>query len=134
MEERVSYEFDHIHIMCTDLAATERWFIDGMGAELVGRFHSLGTPVTKVRVAGVDVLLRPSRPGERLEIAPVPRYGEEHFGLRVENLDAAAAALKRRGVTFDVEPRDFGPGLRIAFVRGPDNLRIELLERQSRNP
>ncbi len=131
MEGRIGYEFDHIHIMCTDPAATERWFIDGIGADLVGRYDSLGTQITKLRLAGIEILLRPARPGERLEVAPVPRYGEEHFGLRVSDLDATAAALRTRGVIFDLEPRDFGPASRIAFVRGPDNLRIELVERKA---
>ncbi len=131
MEGHVDYEFDHIHIMCTDLPTTEQWFIEGVGAELVNRFESLGTPVTKLRVAGVEILMRPARPDENLEIAAIPRYGEEHFGLRVKDLDAAVKVFKQRGIGFDLEPQDFGSGLRIAFMRGPDNLRIELLERKS---
>ncbi len=59
----------------------------------------------------------------------MPRYGEDHFGVEVDDLDEVAADLKKRGVVFGMEPRDFGPGLRIAFVRGPDNVRIELMER-----
>jgi len=39
-------------------------------------------------------------------------------------MDEAVAELKRRG-----EPRAIRPGVRIAFVGAPDNVRIELLER-----
>jgi hypothetical protein len=47
----------------------------------------------------------------------------------VENLDAAAADLKAKGAEFSMEPKDLRPGLRIAFVRAPGDVRIELLER-----
>jgi lactoylglutathione lyase len=43
--------------------------------------------------------------------------------------DEALAELKRRGADFMMEPRAIRPGVRIAFVRAPDNVRIELLER-----
>lgn len=126
----IEFEFDHIHINCTDLAATERWFVDGLGAEVIDHAQSFGVPVTTLSFAGLTLLLRPARPGEDLALAPRQRFGEEHFGVRVGNLDQAAAELRSRGVEFGMEPRDFGPGLRIAFVNGPDNMRIELLERQ----
>jgi lactoylglutathione lyase len=51
------------------------------------------------------------------------------LGLRVDNLEAAAAELKQRGATFIMEPRTIRPGVKIAFVQGPDDVRIELLER-----
>ena len=56
--------------------------------------------------------------------------GLDHFGLRVDDMDAAVAELKRRGAHFSVEPRTIRPGVRIAFVQAPDNVRIELLERR----
>jgi len=39
------------------------------------------------------------------------------------------AELKRRGADIAVEPRTIRPGVRIAFVRAPDDVRIELLQR-----
>ena len=48
----------------------------------------------------------------------------------MEDLDEAAADLRRRGAEFYSEPRLLRPGLKIAFVRGPDDVRIEILERQ----
>jgi len=44
-------------------------------------------------------------------------------------MDEAVAELKRRGAHFALEPRTIRPGVRIAFVQAPDNVRIELLER-----
>jgi hypothetical protein len=47
----------------------------------------------------------------------------------VDDLDATVAELKRRGAEFAVEPRTPGPGLKIAFLRAPENVRIEVLLR-----
>ena len=58
-----------------------------------------------------------------------PHLGLDHFGLRVDNLDETVSELKRRGAEIAVEPRTIRPGVRIAFVRAPDNIRIELLQR-----
>ena len=51
------------------------------------------------------------------------------IGLRVDNLDEAAVDLKSKGAEFSMEPRDLRPGVRIAFARAPDDVRIELLQR-----
>ena len=58
-----------------------------------------------------------------------PHYGLDHFGLRVDSLEEAVADLKARGVEFAVEPRATPAGLKIAFLRGPEGVRIELVER-----
>src|SRR5215510_12733104 len=44
-------------------------------------------------------------------------------------VSSAYAALTQRGAVFTVPPRTIRPGVRIAFVQAPDNVRIELLER-----
>ena len=55
-------------------------------------------------------------------------FGTDHFGLSVNNLDGTIEELRSRGVFIEVEPWEFRPGVRIAFVRGPDDVRIELVE------
>ncbi len=45
------------------------------------------------------------------------------------NIDAAYTELTQRGAVFTVPPRTIRPGVRIAFVQAPENVRIELLER-----
>jgi lactoylglutathione lyase len=127
----ISYYFDHVHIYCTDLAASERWFVDGLGAELVRRREIGGAQAIDLEVAGTKLFLREGQKGEELGEPGGSRFGTDHIGLRVDDLDAATAELKRRGVEFDMEPQQVGPGLSIAFVRGPDNVRVELLQRDS---
>ena len=59
----------------------------------------------------------------------MPFMGLDHFGLTVENIDSAVAELKGKGVAFTVEPKTIRPGVRICFVRGPEGVSIELLDR-----
>jgi catechol 2,3-dioxygenase-like lactoylglutathione lyase family enzyme len=121
--------FDHIHVYCSDFDATERWFREGLGAELVERTETRGLLVGQLRLGGATILIRNAREGEKLAPGPADRhFGADHFGLRVADVDATVAELRRRGVTIDVEPWDFSPKMRIAFVRGPDNIRIELVQ------
>jgi catechol 2,3-dioxygenase-like lactoylglutathione lyase family enzyme len=64
--------------------------------------------------------------------APRPPFiGIEHICLAVSGLDAAAADLRHKGVTFVVEPRELRPGVRYAFIEAPDNVRLELIDRAS---
>jgi catechol 2,3-dioxygenase-like lactoylglutathione lyase family enzyme len=127
----LEFTFDHIHVFCSDLAATERWFAEGLGAEVVGRPESRGVPSVRLKVGGANVYLRPAREGESL-VPPGPQhFGADHFGLRVTDVDATVAELRKRGVFIEVEPWDFSPGSRIAFIKGPDGVRIELVQARS---
>ena len=58
-----------------------------------------------------------------------PYLGLDHIGLEVTGIDKMAAELKAKGAVFTTEPFTIRPGVRIAFVRGPEGVSIELLER-----
>jgi catechol 2,3-dioxygenase-like lactoylglutathione lyase family enzyme len=124
----LDFSFDHIHIYTSDLAATEKWFTEGLGADVAGRPESRGVPSVRLKLAGANIYLRPARADETL-VAPGPElYGTNHFGLRVANVDATVEELRGRGVFIEVEPLDFSAQSRIAFIKGPDGVRIELVQ------
>jgi catechol 2,3-dioxygenase-like lactoylglutathione lyase family enzyme len=56
-------------------------------------------------------------------------YGLEHFGLTVDNLDAAVTELRAKGAEITVGPLMRNPGLYLAFVRGPEGVMVELVQR-----
>ena len=58
-----------------------------------------------------------------------PYQGLDHFGLTVTGIDAIAADLKAKGVEFTREPTTVRPGVRVCFIRGPQGVSIELLDR-----
>ena len=127
MSESLFSGFNHIHIVCTDLAASEAWFLDGVGAELVERRDSRGSSTSELCLAGVRVLLRSAREGEDLAADGHRRYGTDHFGLEVADVDAVVETLRSRGVEIAIEPRN-SPMNRIAFIKGPDSVLIELVQ------
>jgi lactoylglutathione lyase len=128
MDSPLDFAFDHVHLYCSDLPATERWFIDCLGAELIRHRMNKTAPATDLRLGGSTIFLRAAQKGETLGQAGPSRFGTDHMGFRVRNLDTTAAELKQRGVEFDSEPHDIRPGVRVAFLRGPDAVRIELLQ------
>ncbi len=56
----------------------------------------------------------------------------DHIGFKVADLDAAAAELKGKGAEFLMEPIEIAPGVKIAFVIGPDGVMIELSQEDGR--
>ena len=50
-------------------------------------------------------------------------------GCGCANIDAVCDELKAKGAEFTVEPKTIRPGVRIAFVRGPQDVLIEILDR-----
>src|SRR4051812_586436 len=124
----LDFSFDHIHIFCSDMAATERFFTEGLGADVAGRPESRGVPSVRLKLGGANVYLRPAREDESLTPPDSQHFGADHFGLRVADVDATVAELRQRGVFIEVEPWDFSPGSRIAFIKGPDGVRIELVQ------
>ena len=75
-------------------------------------------------------LIAPPHPHEQTGPAPgFPHYGLEHFGLTVDNLDAAVMELRTKGAEIAVGPVMRSPGLYLAFVRGPEGVMVELVQR-----
>ena len=126
-----TYRYDHIHVRSRDVRKTAEYYRDMFDAEIVESIQSDGKPRTDLDLNGLTIFIAAVPREATTPPAPVEPYvGLDHFGLRVENMDEAVAELKRRGATFTLEPRTIRPGVRIAFVQAPDNVRIELLERK----
>lgn len=130
MAGAIPFRFDHVHYYCSDLAASERWFVEGLGGEVTQRMESGGAKSVFLRLGEASVILRSSPEGENLAAGDANRYGTHHLGLIVDDLDATAAELKRRGVRFIMEPNEIRPGVKISFISGPDDVQIEVLERR----
>jgi glyoxylase I family protein len=129
----LSYRFDHVHVYCTDLTASERFFVHMLDARVVERRGSAESPTVALDFGGVSVLLRSRLAGEALADAGPPRFGSDHMGVRVASVPEAVAELRRRGAVISAEPRELRPGVFVAFVEGPDKVRVELLSRAEHN-
>jgi len=124
----VTYSYDHIHLRSQEPIETARYFNKMFGAKIMESIQSDGQPRVDIDINGLIIFI--AKAETTTPAGPVdPHLGLDHFGLRVEDLEAAAADLKSKGAEFSMEPKDLRPGLRIAFVRAPGDVRIELLER-----
>lgn len=54
-----------------------------------------------------------------------------HIGFTVSDIDAVAGRLEAKGVEFAKAINTPRPGIQMFFLRGPENLLIEVLERVS---
>ena len=123
-----TYSYDHIHLRSLDPMATAQYFNEMFGAEIIESIQSDGQPRIDLDINGLTIFI--AKADEDTPVGPVdPHLGLDHFGLRVDNLDEAAEDLKSKGAEFSTEPFQLRPGVKIAFVRAPGDVRIELLER-----
>ncbi|MGO9397552.1 MAG: VOC family protein [Xanthobacteraceae bacterium] len=126
------YTWDHIHLRSPDPEATAAWFERTLGAQVI-RSTVEGKPRIDLRLGGADVFIMPVAPGDKVNPPPVTPYqGLDHFGLAVSGIDAVAAGLKAKGAEFTMEPRTIRRGLRICFLRGPQGISVELLDRDEK--
>jgi lactoylglutathione lyase len=124
--------FDHIHLRTADPEAMAQWFERMLGAEVI-RTTQQGKPRIDLKLGGGNIFLAPVKSGDGVNAPPVTPYqGLDHFGLTVKDIDAVAAEIKAKGVEFTKEPTTIRPGVRICFIRGPQGISIELLERDKK--
>ena len=121
--------WDHIHLRTPDPEATAQWFERMLGAEVI-RSMQQGKPRIDLKLGGANIFIAPVAAGDSVNAAPTTPYqGLDHFGLLVSGIDAIAADLKAKGVEFTREPTTVRPGTRVCFIRGPQGISIELLDR-----
>lgn len=123
------FTWDHIHLRTTNPEATAAWYERMLGAEVI-RTMQQGAPRIDLKIGGANVFIAPVTAGDGVNPPPkTPYQGLDHFGLTVTGIDAIAADLKAKGVEFTREPTTVRPGVRVCFIRAPEGVSIELLER-----
>jgi lactoylglutathione lyase len=124
-----TFTYDHIHLRSTDPEATASWYERMLGAEVI-RTMQQGKPRIDLKLGGANIFIALVEPGSGVNPPPTTPYqGLDHFGLAVSGIDAIAAELKAKGAEFTKEPTTVRPGVRVCFIRGPEGVSIELLDR-----
>ena len=125
-----TYTYDHIHVRTKDPEGMAGFFETMFGAKVLRLIQSDGAPRVDLDVNGLAIFIATVPPEEHIDASPRdPHLGLDHFGFRVDDIDGAVEDLRGKGAEIYVEPRTIRPGVRIAFVRGPDDVRIEILQR-----
>src|SRR4051812_6196733 len=124
-----TFKYDHIHLRSPNPEATAQYYERMFGAELI-RSLQQGQPRIDLKLGGVNIFIAPVEAGSGVNPPPTTPYqGLDHFGLAVTGIDAIAAELKAKGAEFTKEPTTIRPGVRVCFIRGPEGVSIELLDR-----
>jgi catechol 2,3-dioxygenase-like lactoylglutathione lyase family enzyme len=127
-----NYTWDHIHLRSPDPEATAAWFERMLGAQVI-RTMQQGKPRIDLKLGGPMIFIAPVASGDGVGAPPrTPYQGLDHFGLAVSGIDAVAAELKAKGAEFTTEVKTIRPGTRICFLRGPQGISIELLDRDDK--
>ncbi|MCY7355469.1 MAG: VOC family protein [Lysobacter sp.] len=116
----------HTMIRVSDLAATLRFFCDGLGLKETRRMENKQGKYTLVFLAA------PDSPEAEIELTfnwdSDEDYGSArnfgHLAFRVDDIYATCEHLQSLGYTISRPPRDG----HMAFVRSPDLISIELLQ------
>ena len=129
------FTFDHVHIKCRDTNTAKRFYEEMFDAKTVFEGEIRNAPFIMMELEGTYINLIGATEGEILESLDKPRenvwirYGIGHFGVRVRDLEKAVEELRDKGAEFIWEPRDIREGVRVAFIKGPEDDVIEIVQR-----
>ncbi|HVY18429.1 MAG TPA: VOC family protein [Rhodopila sp.] len=129
------YDWDHIHYRTADAEAIATFFERFFGASVKRDVYPPGTlyPGQKriaIDAGGQRILLAPKHPDDPTAAAPpFPYFGLEHVGFTVDDVDAACEELRAQGADIAIGPLTRSPGLRLAFVRGPEGIMVEIVQK-----
>jgi glyoxylase I family protein len=140
--------FSHVGICVSDLERSLRFYCEGLGFELI-ESHTVGTEFGKLMEVAGNVVLQSrfvTRDGVRIELLrfdepghqgtaarrPMNQLGLTHLSVRVADVDAAAAVIRKLGGSvFDHTRSKFanpdGSGMDFVYCTDPDGVRIELM-------
>ncbi len=124
------FKINHIHLKAHDPKTTAQWYVDMFGAKIVGEVRGLGDSETiRLDIDGVRVNVTSAPAGETLpEGTAESHYGLEHFGFDTGDIEGTMAHLKEHGVEVLLPITVAGSGNKISYIKGPDNVRIELVQ------
>ncbi|MEO0754349.1 MAG: VOC family protein [Pseudomonadota bacterium] len=138
----MTIEYLHTMVRVTDLDASLQFYRDGLGLQEIARYDIeagrftlvfLASPADVARAGGVPEGARPTSLNiPMIELThnwdPEDYDGGRNFGhmaYQVDDIYAATERLAGMGVTINRPPRDG----RMTFVRSPDGISIELLQK-----
>lgn len=145
------HDFAHVHMFSADPPAAGAWYANELGLrsfpqteQRIYRNVQIA-PAAFVTADHVSMIIYPV---EYLQTAAPETWKAragafastrgrvvDHLGFSVDDLDAALAPLRLDGVKVTAEPRSIADGkVRSAFIEGPDQIAIELLEDATPRP
>ncbi|WXG46477.1 MAG: VOC family protein [Candidatus Atabeyarchaeum deiterrae] len=130
----MSFRFIYTGIRVKNMDESIRFYTEVLGmrvAEKRERMEPTKGEVVTLKSSNSNQLLELNYCEEESPFYAAYLNGEDldHLAFDVENLESSVSTLKRKGVEVAVEPYQIG-GWREAFVKDPNGIWIELLQRR----
>jgi lactoylglutathione lyase len=127
----MAFRINHIHLKSPDPKKAADWYVQAFNFKIMADdVRAFGDRFVRCTSedGGINVNISGARSGETLgEGDAMPHHGLEHFGFDTTDIEADVARLKGLGAELLEGPIEMPNGGKIAFVKGPDNVRIELV-------
>ena len=124
------FRVNHIHLKAPDPKKTAQWYVDVFGAKVLGEGTGLGgSSSVRLDIDGTRINVTSAPAGETLPDGTADsHYGLEHFGFDTDDIEAAMAHVQAHGAEVLLPITQMATGSRISYIKGPDNVRIELVQ------
>ena len=127
----MAYEFNHVHLKASDPEKTANWYVKAFDFKIISdTVRPVGDRFLRCETSdGIVVNISGARTNEQMGNGDATaHWGLEHFGINVDDMDAEIKRLESLGAELIEGPMDAASGMRIAFIKAPDDVRIELLQ------
>ena len=131
----MAFRINHIHLKAPDPKKTADWYVQAFNLKIVADdVRSFGDRFIRCQSedGGMTVNISGARTGETLGKGDAnPHYGLEHFGFDTADITADTERLTKLGAELADGPIQMPTGVQIAFLKCPDDVRIELIQAAS---
>jgi lactoylglutathione lyase len=125
------FRINHIHLKSPDPKTTADWYVKAFNFKIVADdVRVFGDRFIRCTSedGGITVNISGKKDGETLGSGDAtPHHGLEHFGFDTADMDGDVERLKGLGAELLEGPIKMANGGQIAFIKGPDDVRIELV-------
>ena len=129
----MEYFINHVHIRAADPRASASWYEKHFNAEIVSEREVMpGTITVGMKLGGpvrLNISSQPEGSSKERPAAELNRLGLEHFGFDVQDLEAELIRLEQAGARIVLPLTEVVGGTRLAYIEGPDDVLIELVQR-----
>ncbi len=129
----MAYAINHVHIRSVDPHSSAAWYEEHFGAKLISEREVMpGTVTLSMEVGGpvrLNISSKPEGTPDIRAVAELNRLGLEHFGFDVTDLASELERLERADVRIVLPLTEVVGGTRLAYIEGPDDVLIELVQR-----
>ena len=125
---------DHIGILTNDLQRSVEFYTDVLGFSISAKMEMDGLTIIFVEKEGSKIELMgyknvPKRPENiQLEMGDNSLPLNDHITFSVDDMEATVDELRKKNVTFDMDPIQLEGGIKMASFKDPNRLLIELVE------